>query len=112
MDNTLKIKGTVEKIQEPQTFSSGFRKQTVIISCNTGEYPQEYPVEFLKDRISLVDDLSEDMLVEVTCALKGREWVGHDKWFLSLNCFEVKQLEASEQDIHEELDDDADDFPF
>ena len=109
----IEIVGTIYKIQDQQDFASGFSKKTIIVQEESDKYPQEYPIDFIKDKIALADGLSEGDRVSLHCNLQGREWVGHDKWFLSLSCWKVEELdEHGFANNTKESEEEEDDFPF
>lgn len=117
----IEISGTIYRIKDTETFGSGFQKREVIIRDDNEKYPQEYPVEFTKDRIALVDEFTEGDKINVVCSLNGREWAGHDKWFMSLSAWKVEMLSKSgkaQPEPHPAVnemsrdDDDGSDLPF
>ena len=69
------IKGTIEVIQEKQTFPSGFVKQIVVVNTG-GEWPQQIPVEFVKEKTDLLSVLTQGQQVEVFYNLRGNEYNG------------------------------------
>ncbi len=71
------IAGKVKLIQEPQVFASGFTKRCLIVEVEDGKYSQQINVEFLQDKIGLLDDLNEGDLVTVNFNLRGREHGGN-----------------------------------
>ena len=70
------LTGKVKLIQEPQTFASGFTKREVVITVEDGKYPQDINFEFLQDKVSLLDSLSEGQEVSVSFDIRGREYNG------------------------------------
>lgn len=70
------LTGKVKVIQDEQTFSSGFSKREMVVTVEDGNYPQDINLEFLKDKISLLNDLSVGQNVTVTFDLRGREYNG------------------------------------
>ncbi len=70
------LTGKVKLIQEPQTFSSGFTKREVIVTVEDGKYPQDISLEFLQDKISLLDNVSEGQKIKVFFDIRGREYNG------------------------------------
>jgi hypothetical protein len=77
-----KIAGNVKLIQEPQTFASGFTKREVIVTVESGKYPQDISVEFLQDSVSKLDAIKEGDAVSVAFDIRGREHNG--RYFNSL----------------------------
>lgn len=51
---SLELSGTVHNIEETQTFESGFQKRTLVIN-NGEQYRPFIAIDFLKDRIDLLD---------------------------------------------------------
>jgi len=76
------LTGKVKLIQEPQMFSSGFTKREVVVTVDDGKYPQEINLEFLQDKVSLLDTVSEGQEIKVFFDIRGREYNG--KYFNNL----------------------------
>ena len=70
------LTGKVKLIQEPQTFASGFTKREVVVTVEDGKYPQDINLEFLQDKVSLLDDVAEGQEVKVSFDIRGREYNG------------------------------------
>jgi len=73
---TYDLTGKVKLVQEPQTFSSGFTKREVVVTVEDGKYPQEIVLEFLQDKASLLDNVSEGQEIKVFFDIRGREYNG------------------------------------
>jgi hypothetical protein len=54
----MELQGTVKKLFDAQTFASGFQKREMVILTQE-QYPQPINIEFLSDKISLLDNLKE-----------------------------------------------------
>ncbi|HCS28907.1 MAG TPA: hypothetical protein DIW43_15725 [Spongiibacteraceae bacterium] len=70
------LTGKVKVIQDEQTFSSGFSKKEMVVTVEDGNYPQDINLEFLKEKISLLDGLAVGQDVTVTFDIRGREYNG------------------------------------
>ena len=70
------VTGKVKIVQDPQTFESGFTKREVVITVEDGKYPQDINLEFLQDKVSLLDNLSEGQEIKVFFDIRGREYNG------------------------------------
>ena len=70
------LTGTVNLLQDLQTFSSGFTKREVIVSVQDGQYTQEISIEFLKDKVALLDNLVPGQQVTISFNIQGREYNG------------------------------------
>jgi len=88
------LTGKVKLIQEPQTFASGFTKREVVLTVEAGKYPQEIVLEFLQDKVSLLDNVSEGQEIKVFFDIRGREYNG--KYFNNLVGWKLETSEAAE----------------
>ena len=68
--------GKVKLIRDSQTFSSGFTKREMVITVEDGNYPQDINLEFLQDKVSLLDNVSEGQEIKVFFDIRGREHNG------------------------------------
>ena len=123
MSEQPSIKGTIEVIQDKLTFPSGFVKQVLVVNTG-GEWPQQIPVEFTKDRIALLDNLKQGDPVEVFYNLRGNEYNG--KYYVNVQAWRVAGVEMPKKDEqqppsqqpaaqpnHSQVDaGDGDDIPF
>lgn len=81
--STFHAEGVVSEIREVESFPSGFKKQTVVIDgTNNPKYENKMDVEFMKDKMDLIDGLQVGDTVVVEGFISGREWNG--KYFKSL----------------------------
>ena len=93
---SITIKGTVVRVKDQQTFGSGFTKQEIVVCDSSDKYPQELLVEFVKDKVDLIKGIQKGDVVTVAVNLEGREWEGHDKWFLSLKAWKIEFVSRAE----------------
>ncbi len=92
----MELTGKVLRIMDPQTFDSGFTKREMVIETQEN-YPQKILIEFLQDRINLLDSLNEGEEVRVSINIRGREWVnpqGETKYFNSITGWRVEKMQA------------------
>lgn len=90
----MELQGTVKKLFETQTFASGFQKRELVILTQE-QYPQPINIEFLSDKINLLDNLSEGENVKIGINIRGREWVspqGETKYFNSITGWRVEKV--------------------
>lgn len=89
----MELQGTVKKITETQTFASGFQKRELILLTQE-QYPQPISIEFLQDKISLLDNVSEGDNIKVGINIRGREWTspqGEVKYFNSITGWRLEK---------------------
>ena len=73
---SYELSGNVKVVLEPQTFASGFIKRELVVSVQDGQYTQEICVEFVKDKVALLDSLQPGQPVSISFNIKGREYNG------------------------------------
>lgn len=127
---SYEIKGEIIRIEDTQTFQSGFQKRNIVVKT-LENYPQEILIEFMKDKVDLPEAHSVGAIVTVGININGRMWespTGEKKWFNTLvgwkiikdasaTAEEPTQAKPSDYKKPEEkpfdLDDDIDDdLPF
>ena len=114
------LTGTVKLIQDEQTFGSGFKKREMVVTVEDGKYPQEINLEFVQDKVSLLDSLQVGQEITVTFDIRGREYNG--RYFNNLQGWkieagtsvntDVEQPPVFDKDVPANLDDFDDDIPF
>ncbi len=94
------LTGKIKLIFEAKTFNSGFTKREMVVSVEDGKYPQEILVEFVQDKVALLDSLSPGQEVTVTFDIRGREYNG--RYFNNLQGWRVEAQGAGAPQYAEE----------
>ena len=81
------LTGKIKLIQEAKTFDSGFTKREMVVTVEDGRYPQEINLEFVQDKVSLLDNLQPGQEVTVTFDIRGREYNG--RYFNNLQGWKI-----------------------
>lgn len=81
------LTGKIKLIQEAKTFDSGFTKREMVVIVEDGKYPQEINLEFVQDKVALLDTLQVGQEVTVTFDIRGREYNG--RYFNNLQGWKV-----------------------
>ena len=84
------LTGKIKLIQDPKTFDSGFTKREMVVIVEDGKYPQEINVEFVQDKVALLDTLQPGQEVTVSFDIRGREYNG--RYFNNLQGWKVAIL--------------------
>lgn len=84
------LTGKIKILQEPKTFDSGFTKREMVVIVEDGKYPQEINIEFIQDKVSLLDSLQVGQEVTVTFDIRGREYNG--RYFNNLQGWKIDTL--------------------
>jgi single-stranded DNA-binding protein len=90
----MELQGTIKKLSDTQTFASGFQKREAVILTQE-QYPQPINVEFLQEKINLLDNVSEGDNVKIGINLRGREWTSPDgqvKYFNSIVGWRLEKI--------------------
>jgi len=110
------LTGKVKLIQDPQTFASGFTKREVVVTVEDGKYSQDINLEFLQDKVGLLNSVSKGQEIKVFFDIRGREYNG--RYFNSLVGWKIESKESGTDD-QPPIPDDAeaprdfdDDIPF
>ena len=90
----MELQGTVKKIGETQTFASGFQKRELVLLTEE-QYPQPIQIDFLSDKIDLLNNVSEGESVKVGINIRGKEWTnpqGEVKYFNSISGWRLEKV--------------------
>ena len=112
----MELNGTVKKIGETQTFASGFQKRELVLLTEE-QYPQPIQIDFLSDKIDLLNNVSEGESVKVGINIRGREWTnpqGEVKYFNSITGWRLEKVnvEAPQGNFTGKQTDKPDGNPF
>ena len=92
----MELQGTVKKIGETQTFASGFQKRELVLLTEE-QYPQPIQIDFLSDKIDLLNNVSEGESVKIGINIRGREWTnpqGEVKYFNSITGWRIEKVSS------------------
>mgnify|MGYP002662220401 FL=1 len=90
----MELQGIIKKVGEVQTFPSGFQKREMVLLTQE-QYPQPISIEFLSDKINLLDNVSEGETVKLGINIRGREWTnpqGEVKYFNSITAWRLEKV--------------------
>lgn len=89
----MELQGTVKKIGETQTFVRLQKREMVLLTDE--QYPQPIAIEFVSDKIELLNNLKEGESVKVGINIRGREWTnpqGEVKYFNSITGWRLEKV--------------------
>lgn len=87
------LTGKIKLIQDEQQFNSGFRKREIVVTVEDGKYSQDILLEFLQDKIALLDNFSPGQDVTVSFNIRGREYNG--RYFNNLAAWKIAAAAAT-----------------
>ena len=90
----MTIKGQIKAVKETIQVTDSFKKREFVITTNEDKYPQDILFQLSQDKVSLLDTIQVNELVEVEFNLRGRgfEKDGVTKYFNSLECWKITKL--------------------
>ena len=84
----MELTGTVIVIGDTETVgNNGFTKRQLVIETQE-QYPQKIPMDFVKDKTSLLDNLNLGDTVKVGINLRGSEWQG--KFYVNVQAWKIE----------------------
>ena len=92
----MEILGKVKVINPEQQISASFKKRELVVTTDE-QYPQSIMVEFVQDKVDLLNNISVGENVKVSINLGGREWVnpqGETKYFNSIKGWRIEKIQA------------------
>ena len=88
------IKGIIKLIKETETFDSGFYKRQIVVT-EDGQYPNDIPIDFWKDKSDILDNFGIGQEVNVSVKIRGSEFNG--KNYVSLNGWKIEATDTINQ---------------
>jgi hypothetical protein len=89
----FELEGTIKVIMDTQTFGSGFTKREFILTTDSEKYPQDIKMEFVKDKISLLEGYKAGQRVKVGFDLRGSEHNG--RYYVNVLAFRIQPSDGS-----------------
>ena len=83
------LTGTIKTIGETQIFASGFTKRVLVVTDDDPKYPQDIPMEVVKDKCDTLDQYQPGERVTVSFNLRGNEHNG--RHYLSLAAWKIER---------------------
>lgn len=112
----LKVDGLVKVIGETASFGEkGFRKRELVIQTEE-QYPQYIQLEFVQDKVELLNTFETGDKVSVDINLRGREWTSPDgivKYFNTLQGWRITKIVGEyKTSSSPAVDEQSGDLPF
>lgn len=98
----FKLQANVKSVGETVAVSEKFSKRELVVEIPDDKYPQIVQFEATQDKCSLLDSIGAGQEVEITFALRGREWTnasGDTKVFNTLNLVRIEAVGAAPKTV-------------
>ncbi|WGH25672.1 MAG: DUF3127 domain-containing protein [Candidatus Shikimatogenerans bostrichidophilus] len=86
--------GRIKNILHTQKFKNNFKKKSIIIITDE-QYPQNIIIDFVQDKIDLLNFIKINDKVKIFINIKGREWINKDginKYFNSIQAWKIEKI--------------------
>lgn len=80
------LKGKIKVIKDLS--NDKIEKKQVVITIDNGKYPNDVAIDFLKDKIKLIDNARPNQIATIKINVVSREYQG--KWYTNINGWDVK----------------------
>lgn len=82
------LTGKVKIVMDAKTISDKFTVREFVVTVEEGNYPQDIALQFVNDKVSLLDPLQVGQEVTVSFDIRGREYNG--RYFNNLNAWKLQ----------------------
>lgn len=89
----MEVVGIIKQVQEV-TEKGTFKSRNVVITTEE-QYPQHISVQFVQDKVGLLDTFTEGQKVKVAINLRGREWVNPQGESVYFNTIQGWKIESA-----------------
>lgn len=89
----MEVVGVIKQVQEV-TEKGTFKSRNVVVTTEE-QYPQHISVQFVQDKVGLLDTFAEGQKVKVAINLRGREWVNPQGESVYFNTIQGWKIEAA-----------------
>ena len=87
--------GTVKMVMDQQSFDSGFTKREFVVTTEEERFPQDIKFECVKDKVALLDNVSDGQRVKVSFDIRGNEY--NSRYFVNLTAWRVESADQTGQ---------------
>lgn len=95
----MEVIGKIRLIGQTQEIGDkGFRKRDIVITTEE-QYPQHISIQFVQDKVNLLDAFKQGDDVRVSINLRGREWVnpqGETVYFNTIQGWKIESTSNAE----------------
>jgi hypothetical protein len=96
----MEINGSVHLIGQTETVgNNGFTKRQLVVATEE-QYIQYVPIDFVKDKTSVLDGYNVGDKVNVSVNVRGSEYNG--KYYVNLQGWRIEKLEANNATVKDE----------
>lgn len=93
----MEVKGKIKFIGPDEQVSASFVKRDMVVTTDE-QFPQHILIQFMQDKVELLDQYKPGDEVSVSINLRGREWVnpqGETKYFNTIQGWKISSVGAA-----------------
>jgi len=102
MEN-ITVKGRVRMVDSIKEIgTNGFKKRDIVVTTEE-QYPQHISIQFVQEKVNLLDNIKTGDEVRISVNLRGREWVnpqGETVYFNTIQGWKIEKLVAENPAMH------------
>lgn len=90
----MELTGTIKKIFDTVVFDSGFKKREIVLTTDE-QYPQHILIEFVAEKVDLLEKYQVGDKAKISINIRGREWTSPEnvvKYFNSITGWRIEKL--------------------
>lgn len=94
----MEITGRIKVINQEQQINPTFKKREMVVTTEE-QYPQHILIEFIQDKVNLLDQFNLNDLVKVSINIRGREWTnpqGETRYFNSIHGWRIERVQTEQ----------------
>ncbi|WP_341658641.1 DUF3127 domain-containing protein [Blattabacterium cuenoti] len=115
----MEIIGIVKKLFDIQKFDSGFQKREIVLTTEE-PYSQNILIEFIQDKVDLLENIKQKDKIKIFINIRGREWKNPEgiiRYFNSIQGWKIEHYSGKNSNKMTSTSsplssDDFDDLPF
>ena len=95
----MEILGKVKVVGVEQQVSPTFKKRELVVTTEE-QYPQSIMIEFVQDKVDLLNSIAVGENVKVFINISGKEWInpqGEARYFNSIKGWKIEKQDTSKQ---------------
>ena len=84
----ITVEGTTIEVQETQTVGQNNFKKRLLVVKTDSQHPQELPIEFVQEKVGLLDNVKVGQKVKVHINLRGSK--SGERWYPSIQGWKIE----------------------
>ncbi|BDT61573.1 MAG: hypothetical protein RDO_1010 [Flavobacteriales endosymbiont of Rhyzopertha dominica] len=94
MNMNIYLIGKIKDIFNTQIFKNNFKKKSLILITEE-QFPQNIIIDFIQDKIELLNNFKINDIVKIYINIKGKEWINNEgitKYINSIQGWKIEKI--------------------